>query len=52
MTGVERWICDSPYSRALGVELRSLADGSAELGLPFKEDNSNPGGALHGGVAA
>lgn len=52
MTRVGSWICDSPYSRALGVELHSLEDGSAELGLPFKEDNSNPGGALHGGVAA
>lgn len=52
MSDVKSWVEDSAYSRALGVEVRSISDEGAELCLPFNEDNSNPGGALHGGVYA
>ena len=48
----EGWIADSAYAKALGVELESVRDSAVELRLPFRESNSNPGGALHGGVAA
>jgi len=47
-----RWIEDSGYTSALGVEIASLDAGSALLALPFREENSNPGKALHGGCAA
>ena len=40
------------YTAALGVQVETLDEDSATLFLPFKDENSNPGGALHGGVAA
>lgn len=49
---VRQWVQKSGYSRALGVELVSLDEDSAQLRLPFQEANSNPGKALHGGRAA
>lgn len=49
---VEEWICKSGYTAALGVELASVDAGSAALALPFREENANPGKALHGGCAA
>jgi uncharacterized protein (TIGR00369 family) len=49
---VRDWIERSPYARALGIELASLEAGSARLLLPFREENTNPGQVLHGGVAA
>jgi uncharacterized protein (TIGR00369 family) len=52
MEFVRAWIGKSGYSRALGVELASISEESAELRLPFREENSNPGKALHGGCAA
>jgi uncharacterized protein (TIGR00369 family) len=42
----------SPYAAALGIEVESVGRERASLRLPFREVNSNPGGALHGGVAA
>jgi uncharacterized protein (TIGR00369 family) len=52
MTDLKSWVESSAYSKALGVQLIDLTDESAQLHLPFKEENSNPGGALHGGVYA
>lgn len=49
---VREWIEGSGYSAALGVVLEALDGESAELMLPFREENSNPGKALHGGCAA
>jgi len=43
---------DSPYARRLGWQLERLDAGSARLLLPFREENTNPGSVLHGGVAA
>jgi uncharacterized protein (TIGR00369 family) len=40
------------YARALGARVAGVWDDGARLVLPFAEGNSNPGGALHGGVAA
>ena len=45
-------IYESLYAAALGIEIVALDGERAELTLPFREANSNPGGALHGGVAA
>ncbi|HVR29896.1 MAG TPA: PaaI family thioesterase [Thermoanaerobaculia bacterium] len=47
-----RVVADSPYAAALGVEVESADAERALLRLPFREQNANPGGALHGGVAA
>jgi uncharacterized protein (TIGR00369 family) len=52
MDAVERWIAESPYSRFLGVELAERGDDALVLRLPYKDENSNPGKALHGGCAA
>jgi acyl-coenzyme A thioesterase PaaI-like protein len=46
------WIERSPYSRFLGVELTSLDPETIRLSLPYRDENSNPSKALHGGVAA
>ncbi|HWP66880.1 MAG TPA: PaaI family thioesterase [Candidatus Limnocylindria bacterium] len=40
------------YVRALGVRVAAVSEEVVRLELPFAEGNSNPGGALHGGVAA
>jgi uncharacterized protein (TIGR00369 family) len=51
--GTERRLSsESPYARALGVETAAVGADRAVLELPFREQNANPGGALHGGVAA
>jgi uncharacterized protein (TIGR00369 family) len=42
----------SPYGLALGVSLSRLSEDGAQLTLPYKDENSNPGRVLHGGVAA
>ena len=52
MSDVHQWIEQSGYSKQLGVAVRELSEDSASLSLPFREGNSNPGGALHGGVCA
>jgi uncharacterized protein (TIGR00369 family) len=49
---VAEWIAQSGYTAALGVELASVDGETALLRLPFAEQNSNPGNALHGGCAA
>ena len=52
MEFVRSWIEKSGYSAALGVGLDALSEESAKLVLPFRDENSNPGKALHGGCAA
>jgi len=49
---VRRWVEESPYAAALGVELAELSEGALRLALPYRDANANPGKALHGGVAA
>ena len=49
---VRDWVERSPYTAALGLELDRLEAETARLRLPFREGNTNPGGVLHGGVAA
>lgn len=41
-----------PYAAGLGIRVEALTASDARLLVPFQEGNSNPGGALHGGVAA
>ncbi len=52
MKPVLDWIRQSPYSAALGVEVETLKEDAASLRLPYSDENSNPGQALHGGCAA
>lgn len=47
-----RWLETSPYALALGVEAHAVAPDRVRLHLPFRAGNTNPGGVLHGGVAA
>jgi uncharacterized protein (TIGR00369 family) len=49
---VREWVEGSDYAKALGVLLDELTEDQVRLKLPFREGNSNPGGALHGGCAA
>jgi uncharacterized protein (TIGR00369 family) len=41
-----------PYCRELGVAVEDIEEGRVRLRLPYHDKNSNPGQALHGGVAA
>ncbi len=52
MEKMEETLEATPYAARLGVTVESLDENAARLHLPFKEENSNPGNALHGGVAA
>ncbi len=42
----------SPFTRWMGYELVSIADGESEIRLPLQEHHFNPGGIAHGGVIA
>ncbi|MDP6375067.1 MAG: PaaI family thioesterase [Pseudomonadales bacterium] len=52
MTDVGQWVERSGYSKHLGAHIEELSEEGARIALPFREGNSNPGGALHGGVYA
>jgi uncharacterized protein (TIGR00369 family) len=41
-----------PYHQSLGVRVETLTAEHARLRVPYRDENSNPGRALHGGVAA
>lgn len=43
---------EMPYPRALGIRIERIALDSVRVRVPYKDENSNPGKALHGGVAA
>jgi len=41
-----------PYARSLGVVVEAVDAERARIRIPYKDENSNPGRALHGGVPA
>jgi uncharacterized protein (TIGR00369 family) len=41
-----------PYAVRLGLRIEEVAPERARVRVPYKDENSNPGRALHGGVAA
>lgn len=43
---------EAPFVTALGLRVEHADADGAMVRVPFRESNSNPGGALHGGVAA
>jgi uncharacterized protein (TIGR00369 family) len=45
-------IAAAPYCVRLGVVVEELAPDRARIRIPYRDENSNPGKALHGGVAA
>ncbi len=45
-------IATAPYVRGLGLLVEDVSAEAARVRVPYKDDNSNPGRALHGGVAA
>src|SRR5215831_19353451 len=45
-------IAAAPYCARLGVVVEALEPDRARIRIPYKDENSNPGKALHGGVAA
>jgi uncharacterized protein (TIGR00369 family) len=45
-------VAQEAYARWLGVGVEAIASDSARIELPYKEENSNPGGQVHGGVVA
>ena len=51
-SALARSLESTPYVASLGVAVETVEEGHVRLKLPFAEGNSNPGGVLHGGVAA
>jgi len=49
---IRDWVERSGYGAALGVELGELSESAARIRLPYRDENTNPGRALHGGCAA
>jgi uncharacterized protein (TIGR00369 family) len=47
---VRGWLEHSPFAAHLGIELVSVADGEAELRLPFRPELATMGDVVHGGV--
>ncbi|HEV7730823.1 MAG TPA: hotdog fold thioesterase [Candidatus Binatia bacterium] len=43
---------EDAYTAGLGVRVEHVDGDGARIRVPFQDANSNPGGALHGGVAA
>lgn len=41
-----------PYCAGLGLRVEAIETDRVRLRLPYRDENSNPGRALHGGVAA
>ncbi len=52
MSSIREWVETSTFGAGLGVQLDDVTETSVRLVLPFREENSNPGDALHGGCAA
>lgn len=52
MDEIRSWVESSPYSAFLGVRIEASSPEGARLRLPYRDENSNPGKALHGGCAA
>lgn len=52
MDFAHHWLTTSPYIQTLGIVAKRVTAEDAVLELPFDEENCNPGGVLHGGVAA
>ena len=49
---LERRFEAAPYCRSLGIRVESANAERVRLRVPYKDENSNPGKALHGGVSA
>ncbi len=45
-------IATAPFTRWMGIELRSLGDGTSELHMKIEPHHRNPGGIAHGGIIA
>ena len=45
-------VAETPYCARLGIVVEAIALDRARLRVPYKDENSNPGRALHGGVPA
>ena len=45
-------LATAPYVRGLGLLVEDVSAEAARVRVPYKDENSNPGRALHGGVAA
>jgi uncharacterized protein (TIGR00369 family) len=52
MDDIRKWVEEAAYCQALGVKLEQVDEAGARLVLPYQDENSNPGKALHGGCAA
>jgi len=52
LTTLATRVAAAPYCVRLGVVVEALEADRARIRVPYKDENSNPGRALHGGVAA
>lgn len=42
----------APYQTSLGIQIESIEADRVRVRVPYKDENANPGRALHGGVTA
>ncbi len=49
---IKQFLPASPFVAHVGIELRSLEDGYAELALPFRDEVITIGQTVHGGAIA
>jgi uncharacterized protein (TIGR00369 family) len=52
LSDLKRRFQAAPYNAGLGVQVESVDADAARVRVPYKDENANPGRALHGGVAA
>src|SRR5262244_114214 len=52
LTTLAARVAAAPYCARLGVVVEALEPDRARIRIQYKDENSNPGKALHGGVAA
>jgi uncharacterized protein (TIGR00369 family) len=49
---MREFVPGSPFAQLLGIQVRELADGTAELGLPYRPELATLADTVHGGAIA
>jgi uncharacterized protein (TIGR00369 family) len=49
---MREFVPGSPFAKLLGIRVRDLGDGSAELELPYRPELATMGDTVHGGAIA
>jgi len=47
---LQNLLFETPFTRSLGYAVKSIADGEAVIGIPFRPESERPGGIVSGQV--